>query len=217
MAVHPYSSLPDHQFWRRAVSNVERFKLDPVVEARFSIAQGDAVATAGSCFAQHISARLASHGFNYLVTENGADLPANERLDNQYGVFSARYGNLYTTRQLLQLFQESFGERRPDESVWRREDGRFVDALRPQVQPRGYEQAEAVHSGRITHLDAVRKMFESCAIFVFTLGLTEAWRSSLMGPYFRLRPGSAGVSTTRPATSSSISTRMPWPATFRNS
>ena len=31
-----------------------------------------------------------SHVFNYLVTYIGADLPANERLDNQYGVVSAR-------------------------------------------------------------------------------------------------------------------------------
>lgn len=192
MAAHPYAKLPDHQFWRRAVPHLEPFKLDPVVETRFSIAAGDPVATAGSCFAQHISARLASLGFNYLVTEDGAHRPSSERIDNQYGVFSARYGNLYTTRQLLQLFQECYGERCPEETVWRREDGRFVDALRTQVESCGYDDAEGVLSDRATHLAAVRRMFEHCAVFVFTLGLTEAWQSSADGTVFPLAPGVSG-------------------------
>ena len=192
MAAHAYVGLPDHQFWRRAVPHVERFRLDPVVETRFSIAASDPVATAGSCFAQHISARLASLDFDYLVTEDGAHRPSCERTDNHYGVFSARFGNIYTTRQLLQLFEECHGERRPDEPVWRREDGRFVDALRPQVEPCGYGDAEAVLADRAMHLAAVRRMFEDCAVFVFTLGLTEAWHSPADGTVFPLAPGVSG-------------------------
>ena len=192
MTAHPYVELPSHQFWRRAVPNIERFKLDPVVKTRFSIAPSDPVATAGSCFAQHISARLASLGFNYLVTEDGASRPSSERAANHYGVFSARYGNLYTTRQLLQLFQECYGERRPDELAWRRNDGRFVDALRPRVESLGYDDIDAVLADRAMHLAAVRQMFENCAVFVFTLGLTEAWRSSGDGTVFPLAPGVNG-------------------------
>lgn len=192
MSAHPYAGLPDHRFWRRSVPDVVPFKLDPVVATRFSISSSDAVATAGSCFAQHISARLTSLGFNYLVTEDGANRSSSVRASNHYGVFSARYGNLYTTRQLLQLFQEAYGLRNPIDSVWRRADGRFVDALRPQVESAGYHSAEAVLADRAAHLAAVRRTFEECAVFVFTLGLTEGWRSTADGTVFPLAPGVSG-------------------------
>lgn len=77
--MNPYAGLPDHQFWRRSVAGVEPFLFDPVVATRFRIRQTDRVATAGSCFAQHISNRLARIGFNYFVTEAGEQLGDEER------------------------------------------------------------------------------------------------------------------------------------------
>lgn len=68
---NPYKGLPDHQFWRRSVAGIEPFLFDPVVRTRFVIGKQHQVATAGSCFAQHISHRLAINGFNYFVTEAG--------------------------------------------------------------------------------------------------------------------------------------------------
>ena len=73
MSQSPYSNLPDHQFWRRAVAGIEPFLFDPVVSTRFSIAKNERVATSGSCFAQHISNRLARIGFNYFITEPGSE------------------------------------------------------------------------------------------------------------------------------------------------
>jgi hypothetical protein len=150
------------------------------------------VATAGSCFAQHISNRLSKIGFDYFVTERGEHLDEPSRKALQYGVFSARYGNLYTARQLLQLMQECRGERTPAEAAWQREDGRWVDALRPQIAPDGYADEAQVRAERATHLGAVRTMFEQCDVFVFTLGLTEAWRSRIDGTVYPLAPGVAG-------------------------
>lgn len=191
---NPYRNLADHQFWRRSVAGVERFRFDPVVETRFKIAQADKVATAGSCFAQHISNRLSRIGFNYLVTERGEELSAQERVARNYGVYSARYGNLYTSRQLLQLFQLAFGERQVGQEAWQRDDGRFVDPLRPQIEPAGFESPGAVLHERERHLAAVREMFETCDVFVFTLGLTEAWRRRSDGTVYPLAPGVAGGS-----------------------
>ena len=68
----------------------------------------DRIATAGSCFAQHISRSLSGAGFRYLVTE-----PAPEGMDAaaaaaaNYGTYSARYGNIYTARQLKQLLERA--------------------------------------------------------------------------------------------------------------
>src|SRR5690606_21209289 len=113
------------------------------------------------------SNRLARIGFNYFVTEQGGELATQERKRLNFGVFSARFGNLYTTRQLLQLFQESFDGRVPAEAVWRRDDGRFVDALRPQIHPDGSSDEVSVVEARAAHLRCVRRMFEDCEVFVF--------------------------------------------------
>src|SRR5690349_14915994 len=101
---HPYSDLPDHRFWRPGLAAVERHRLDPVVHAKFRIGPQARVATAGSCFAQHISRRLQAIGFHYFVAEDAPALSDEARRARNYGVFSARYGNVYTARQLLQLF-----------------------------------------------------------------------------------------------------------------
>lgn len=188
----PYSGLPDHQFWRRAVAGGEPFLLDPVVAPRFVIAPEHRVATAGSCFAQHIARRLAASGLNYFVTEAGGHLPADARAGANYGVFSARFGNIYTTRQLLQLFEECFEGRGNAEAAWQRQDGRWVDPLRAQVEPDGFGSPGEVAADREQHLDAVRRMFSECDVFVFTLGLTEAWRSRVDGTVFSSAPGVAG-------------------------
>jgi hypothetical protein len=192
MSRNPYQSLADHHFWRRAVAGVERFRFDPVVSTRFTIAASERVATAGSCFAQHISNRLARIGFNYHVVETGEHLPEDVRKAFNYGVFSARYGNVYTSRQLLQLFESSFDGRVAADGVWQRPDGRFVDALRPQIEPEGFASAGDVDRERSVHLAATRRMFEECDVFVFTLGLTETWRSRIDGTVYPLAPGVAG-------------------------
>jgi len=191
---NPYRNLPPHQFWRRAVAGIEPFLFDPVVSTRFTIDRAERVATAGSCFAQHIAKRLSGIGFNYFVPEDGAALGEEERRRRNYGVFSARFGNLYTTRQLLQLFQQCFDGFVPAEGAWQRDDGRWVDALRPQIEPEGFASAEEVLAERAEHLREVRRMFEDCAVFVFTLGLTEAWRSRLDGTVYPVAPGVSGGS-----------------------
>ncbi len=192
MSTHPYQALPDQQFWRRAVAVVEPFRFDPVTTERFQIDRNERVATAGSCFAQHISNRLSRMGFNYFVTEPGKHLEPQRRTALNYGVFSARFGNLYTTRQLLQLFLECFNGRTAAEGVWQTDDGRYVDALRPQITPGGYDTEDQVHAERKAHLPAVRRMFEDCAVFVFTLGLTEAWQSRVDGTVYPVAPGVSG-------------------------
>ncbi|AOR78653.1 GSCFA family protein [Novosphingobium resinovorum] len=188
----PYSGLPAHQFWRRSISAVEHHRIDPVTQTRFKIGKNARVGTAGSCFAQHISRRIMASGFNYLVTEAGEGIDEPQRVRNNYGTFSARYGNVYTTVQLLQLFEEAFGQRVPRDRAWPRPDGRFIDPFRQQIEPDGFADEAAVIAERDRHLAAVRRLFEDTDIFVFTLGLTEAWRSREDGSVFSAAPGVVG-------------------------
>lgn len=193
-AIHPYAQLPDHQFWRRAVEQPNAEDVDPVVHSSLAIKPTDKVATAGSCFAQHISRTLERSGFRYFVTEDGQGLPANEAEQRQFGTFSARFGNLYTARQLVQLFDRAHGAFSPVETAWQRKDGRWVDPFRPQIEPDGFADPAAVAAARDVHLAAVRRMFKELDILVFTLGLTEAWRSKQDGAVYPLAPGVAGGS-----------------------
>ena len=96
------------------------------------------VATLGSCFAQHLSAHIRASGLRYFVAETApAHLDEPQARALNYGVFSARYGNVYTVRQAVQLFDRAYGRFAPVDDVWAREDW-FVDAFRPQIAPEGF-------------------------------------------------------------------------------
>lgn len=186
---NPYAGIENYQLWRRSVARIETHLFDPVVNPKFRLDRTTKIATAGSCFAQHISRQLQRIGFHYFVPENGEGLPEDERTRRNFGVFSGRYGNLYTARQLLQLFEEVFEKRKPAEKAWLREDGRYVDPYRPQIEPDGFKTIKAVEDERHKHLSSVRTVFTEADVLVFTLGLTEAWRSRDDGSVFPLAPG----------------------------
>lgn len=147
-------------------------------------------ATAGSCFAQHIGRHISLRGGdNYLDFEKAPpSLPDDQRARFGYGIYSCRYGNIYTSRQLVQVTQEALGDRPASEHVWER-DGRFYDAIRPSVDPVGHQSPELVRQLRSEHLRNVRKMLEELDIMVFTLGLTETWISPVDGTAFPSAPG----------------------------
>ncbi|MFT3811507.1 MAG: GSCFA domain-containing protein [Micropepsaceae bacterium] len=184
---NPYQDKPDAAFWRRSVSGRTAEDIDPVVNAPFRIGPSDRIATAGSCFAQHIARTLRDRGMKYLVTEERPGTPG--AADENYGVFPARFANIYTVRQLLQLFQRAYGLFDPAERVWRDARGRYLDPFRPRIQTDGFATADEVEEDREAHLDAVQTMFETCNVLVFTLGLTEGWVSTKDGAVFPVPPG----------------------------
>lgn len=190
---HPYRNLPAHNRWSRAVSEPDYPSVNPVVGFPFKIAPKDKVATAGSCFAQHIARRLKASGYNYFVAEPGHALASEKVAEHfNYRIFSARYANLYTTRQLVQLIERAYGEREPANGYWSLPNGRFVDSLRPTIEPEGFSSVLELEADRRQHLASVRRMFEELDVFVFTLGLTEAWIDKVDGTVFPVCPGVAG-------------------------
>jgi len=189
----PYISLEDYCFWKRAVSSIEPTDLDPVVSVPFQIEKNSKVATAGSCFAQHVARYLRKSGFNLLVTEPAHPIMSEEdALAFNYGTYAARFGNIYTVRQLLQLFKRAYGQFLPDENLWIDTEGHFIDPFRPQIQPNGFESLNEFKADRDQHLSAVREAFETLDVFIFTLGLTECWEAIADGAVFPICPGVAG-------------------------
>jgi GSCFA family len=189
----PYRSLPSYTRWSKALASLAYDEVDPVTNFPFRLQPSEKVATAGSCFAQHIARHLSRSGFNYYVAEPGH--PLGEGTINEefgYGVFSARYGNLYTAAQLLQTGQRAFGMFYPTEDIWALPEGGFADPFRPAIQPGGFPSREELMADREQHLAAIRRMFETLDVFVFTLGLTEAWRCRSDGAVLPVCPGVHG-------------------------
>lgn len=196
--MNPYRDKPAHQFWAQAVAWPAAAHIDPMAAgAKFKLNASDTVATMGSCFAQHISRELVGQGYAFLDAEPPPqDMPLQNRSAAGYGVFSARYGNVYTVRQALQLFQRAFGQlpQQDEQHVWpmTKVEGRFVDAFRPAIEPNGHATAQEVLQARQQHLQAVQAMFTGASVLVFTLGLTEAWLHKPTGMVYPLAPGVAG-------------------------
>jgi hypothetical protein len=187
---NPYRGLPAHQYWRQSIAETPGPEVDPVVAAPFTITRRTAIATAGSCFAQHIARTLKQAGYNHMVVEPPPpELSPAQVEAGHWGAFSARYGNLYTARQLVQLIERAEGRFRPADTAWRRPDGRWVDPFRPQIEPAGHASRAEVIEARKPHLQAVRRMLRRVEVFVFTLGLTESWRARADGAVFPLAPG----------------------------
>jgi len=189
----PYSNLPDTAFWRRSVAGPVAHEVDPVGPVPFQIAATDKVMSAGSCFAQHMTRYMRKCGLDPLVTEPAHPLLSPQQAERwNYGTFTARYGNIYVARQLLQLLRRAYGRFSPHEDLWYQPDGSLLDPFRPEIQPGGFASQVEFDRDRSQHFSALRRGFETCDVFVFTLGLTEAWISRCDGAVFPLCPGTAG-------------------------
>jgi hypothetical protein len=185
----PYEDLPPRAFWRTGVVGQPPEAIPDIYRRKFKIGVETHVAAAGSCFAQHIARHMRARGFTVLDEEPPPYGLAPEKMAQfGFGIYSARYGNIYTARQLRQLAEEAFGTFEPADAVWEK-DGRYYDALRPSVEPNGLCSPEAVADQREWHLAKVRRLVRKADLFVFTLGLTETWIHSDSGTVYPSAPG----------------------------
>lgn len=188
MTRSPYQGLEARAFWRSGMAEAA-YPPPDLYRPRWALTKTDRIVTAGSCFAQHVGRALRKNGFNVLDAEpRPAQITAEDGPSHGYDMYSARYGNLYTTRQLRQLIEEAWGKAPAFDAIWEK-DGRFYDALRPNIEPGGFESVEAVRAEREKHLAKVREVFAQADVFIFTLGLTEAWVHKPSGQVYATAPG----------------------------
>jgi hypothetical protein len=105
-----------------------------------------------------------------------------------YEVFAARYGNIYTIRQCLELFRQATGIM-PIIHDYATNDGKWFDLLRPGVIKDGFLSLREAKADRIFHLSKVREMFATANVFIFTLGLTEHWYNKAANHTYPACPG----------------------------
>lgn len=184
----PYRSLPRQSFWKFC-REAQNFASDLIYTPKFQITPDNPITTAGSCFAQNIGRYLRGSDANLLDAEPSPKglSPENQRRFG-YGLYSGRYGNIYSAKQLAQLVEEVIALQLRTDIVWQR-DGRYFDALRPTVEPSGLSSPAEVLAQRQDHIARLHNLFKSTDVFIFTLGLTECWLSKPANLAFPTCPG----------------------------
>lgn len=186
---HPYASLPPDRFWRTGVAEVAMREISGLWQPKMRIRPHTRIVTAGSCFAQHFGRALVARRYRWLDFEPGPPgLTAAQRHDYHYGTFSFRTGNIYTPRMLYQWLTWALEDVAPPEEVWQSE-GRFYDPFRPAIEPGGFASIEELRNSRQVTLAAIRQAVTTAQVFVFTMGLTEAWQNRKTGAEYAVCPG----------------------------
>lgn len=169
----PYQSALAHQRWDQGVeAQLENLPQD-LPSARFLFDRHSNLASAGSCFARHLAALLKQENFNYLVYEHAPPFLSRAQQE-QASRYSATYGEIYSSRQLLQLFQAATGQRSYSEPPWKH-NNHWIDPFRPREHL--FSSEAEVQLAKKAHLFQVKKLFLEADIFIFTLGLTEIWQN----------------------------------------
>lgn len=190
--MNPYENLSEEFFWSTAVAKRNMFDIEGLWNPKFRITTDDKVATFGSCFAQHIGHALSEKGFNWLITEPAPrGLNAENAHKYNYGVFSARTGNIYTVSLLQQWVSWATGEANIPEEIWEK-DGRYYDPFRPKIEPNGFLSMNELRLSRERAIEAFRECLMTANVFVFTLGLTESWFNREHGYEYPMCPGTVG-------------------------
>ncbi|MGL6210864.1 MAG: GSCFA domain-containing protein [Paracoccaceae bacterium] len=189
---NPYASLPETAFWRSAVAERHMLDIAGLWVPKANLRPKDAVATYGSCFAQHIGRSLRDRGYRWLRTETAPkDLTAANGTKFGYELFSARTANIYTATLLRQWTSWATGDATPPDEMWREGD-RWIDPFRPRIEPQGFASADELQRMRAHTIDCFRTSIAKCRFFVFTLGLTESWVHTRDGYEYPMCPGTAG-------------------------
>lgn len=181
----PYDFQPDKAFWSRSVS--KNYHPISIIDYDKLLKSTDKVVSAGSCFASNLIPYIESAGIKYIRTEKIPKIFSDLGENLGYANFSAAYGNIYTARQLLQMYKRSLGEFHPEEYYWQ-EGHCVIDPFRPGLKFPALTVEEFKWLTK-HHLNNVRVAFESADVFIFTFGLTEAWVSAKDGAVFPACPG----------------------------
>lgn len=185
----PYASQPERSFWRTAVADKGPFELSDIWRPEINLNEKTKIITYGSCFAQHISKKLISREFSWLNLEKAPHgMKPRSEIDFNYGVFSSRTGNIYTSTMLEQWVNWALGEVDVPKEQWC-DDGRYFDPFRPRIEPAGFDDPTQLIQSRQVTINAFRRGLVEAGCLVFTLGLVERWINKNEGYEYSVCPG----------------------------
>lgn len=182
--MHPYSKIKKFQHWENEISNKLFNNINWSLQKKTNLNRKEKIISLGSCFAQHITKILKKKKFNYYITE--CDF-------KNKNCYSARYGNIYTTKQAYELLYRSVkNENKPLKMDCWKVKNFLVDPFRPREFSTGFRTYDEILNARKKHYAAVRKAFAEASVIIFTLGLTETWIEKSSNYSLPLAPGLFG-------------------------
>ncbi|AGT10114.1 hypothetical protein JCM7686_3078 [Paracoccus aminophilus JCM 7686] len=155
---------------------------------KLALSRQDQIAVAGGSFARQLGASLRAAGLGLLDAEPAPDgAPFAAAQDYGYGQFSARFGRIDSARLFAQVLDDAATGFVSPRYVWH-QNGRYVDAFRPWIEPGGMVSVAEVLALRRHHLAAVKRLFRQADCLILTLGAGEYWLEPDTGRAFPLRP-----------------------------
>jgi hypothetical protein len=147
----------------------------PIWKPKSALERSYKVATFGSCFARHLAIALRERGYRWFDAEPAPDIFSPEiKAKYNFGVFSARTGEISTVAALRQWISWAIGTETPPDDIWQ-EGSRFFDPFRPSIEPNGFAGPDELFASRDSALRALRKVVEQADYFVVTLSSTTGW------------------------------------------
>jgi GSCFA family len=206
MSTTPFQNLPSSAFWKLAVAQRVGLAMPDIWQAKHRLGSYSRIAALGSCFAQHISRALRARGLHCLDFEPApADLSSVAASAQGYAMFAFRAGNIYTAAMLRQWLEWAIGVRPVDQEFWVGSASstslrnavsgssatapRYFDPVRVSVPFDGFASLALAQEARRYSLHCLRQLLLQMTDFVFTLGLTEAWRNRHSGLVYASCPG----------------------------
>ena len=186
-----YKDIPIYSHWKKAFAPevAKPFLNLSTNNEEILITKEDTLLALGSCFATHVERSLRSSGFNFIQSNehkiNFGELHKGVQLSAQL------IGNVYTSRQAIQLITNALGETIPNDS-YIYEKFKYFDPLRPSVYFSGFDKVEIMKKARFVMLEQFRKALLGCNWLIITIGLTEVWLSENDGTAFPICPNIIG-------------------------
>ena len=134
------------------------FFTEPIEQYSKIIDKTTPITSIGSCFAVEIRHHLRDAKFNFINSRESS-------------AGSAEWGRVYTTKNLLQIFQYSFTEFLPEVRICHSPKGYFD----PYREGPFYPSEEAAEKALLEHHEESRQALNACKVLIVTPGQNEAW------------------------------------------
>jgi hypothetical protein len=169
-----------------------RADIAPVWKPKSALERSHQVATFGSCFARHLASALSERGYKWFDAEPAPDIFSAEiKAKYNFGIFSARTGEISTIAALRQWISWAIGAEAPADEIWQK-GSRFFDPFRTSIEPNGFGGPDELLASRDSALRALRRVVEQADRFVVSVSDTTGWIHSSKGYVYSNHPGTMG-------------------------
>lgn len=148
------------------------------------------IGSAGSCFADEMAYYFQKKGYNYVITERLGN-NSEDSIPNS----CAAWGVLFNTPSFMQVAERAFGEADFPPLIDRIVMDDIVYYHDPYRENVVADSPETIHLLRSQHVAAARKAFETCEVFIITLGLNECFQNIYDGTIVSRNPKNVSSSS----------------------